>query len=452
MPRYRFGPYTLSPARRLLLRDGREVPLIPRYLDLLLVLVETRRQAVDRSRIFDRVWNDVVVSDGALTQAVRTLRRALGDDPRQPRFIRTVSRHGYQFIFAPVTEEDDGAPLPAPAPAPGQEEEAPAPGMAELAGRLLAAEAEEDSRDAAEALHAAGTAAALVALAGHPGEARARAWMREARWEVPGAGPVPILSGPAPAATLLHLVRLRARRAARLAGRRWGAAAAGGALAGIAAGLVEGALFLLLEPSRPAHQPVIYATIGALVGGIGAAGVGAGLSAAEALTRAHRRAGLMVAGALGGWAVGGVANLCGRWTLEGVFGGSLAGVGGAAEGLALGAGAGLGYALATTPLAGGGMAAPRGRARWRAVILAGLGCAGAAVLITLAGGNLGGASLDLLVRPVGEAPLGLAPLGRLLGESPPALRTHLLQGGFEGLLFGTGLAAGLTRRPARGIT
>ena len=90
--RYRFGELTASPSRRLLLRHGVEVPLIPRYFDLLLLLLERRHEAVTRQEIFDRVWSDVVVSDGALSQAIRTLRRTLGDDVREPVFIRTVSR------------------------------------------------------------------------------------------------------------------------------------------------------------------------------------------------------------------------------------------------------------------------------------------------------------------------------------------------------------------------
>src|SRR5262249_31720291 len=59
------------------------------------------------------VWSDVVVTDGSLSQGIRILRRALGDDPREPRFIRTLSRHGYRFIEPGVLEEDDTAPLPA---------------------------------------------------------------------------------------------------------------------------------------------------------------------------------------------------------------------------------------------------------------------------------------------------------------------------------------------------
>ena len=107
MPRYRFSEFILSPRRRLLVRNGREQPLIPRYFDLLVFLIERRSEAVHRRDIFDRVWSDVVVSDSALSQAIRTIRRVLGDDSREPRFVRTVSRHGYRFVFADVVEEDD---------------------------------------------------------------------------------------------------------------------------------------------------------------------------------------------------------------------------------------------------------------------------------------------------------------------------------------------------------
>src|SRR3990170_5477921 len=103
--RYRFAGFTLSPSQRALVRAGKEIPLIPRYFDLLLLLIARRNEAVHRQDIMDTVWKDVVVSDGALSQAVRTLRRTLGDDSREPLFIRTVSRHGYSFVFTGVVEE-----------------------------------------------------------------------------------------------------------------------------------------------------------------------------------------------------------------------------------------------------------------------------------------------------------------------------------------------------------
>jgi DNA-binding winged helix-turn-helix (wHTH) protein len=80
LPRYRFGDFVLSPRQRVLAKAGREQSLIPRYFDLLVLLVERRHEAVHRREIFDLVWHDVIVSDGALSQAMRTLRRTLGDD------------------------------------------------------------------------------------------------------------------------------------------------------------------------------------------------------------------------------------------------------------------------------------------------------------------------------------------------------------------------------------
>ena len=73
--RYRFASFVVSPSRRAVIRDGREVPLIPRYFDLLMLLIARRGEAIHRREILDTVWSDVVVSDGALSQAVRTLRK-----------------------------------------------------------------------------------------------------------------------------------------------------------------------------------------------------------------------------------------------------------------------------------------------------------------------------------------------------------------------------------------
>lgn len=135
MIRYRFSDFTLSPQRRLLVREGREVPLIPRYFDLLVLLIERRHTAVHRREIFERVWADANVSDSALSQAIRTIRRTLDDDSREPRFIRTVSRHGYRFVLPDVIEEeDDGAQPEEPLDATGGEDER----VAETIGSLWA--------------------------------------------------------------------------------------------------------------------------------------------------------------------------------------------------------------------------------------------------------------------------------------------------------------------------
>ena len=111
--RFRFADFEVSQRERRLRRQGRELPLIPRYFDLLVLLIERRPAVVTRRDIFDQVWGDVIVSDGALSQAIRTLRRTLGDDSREPAYIRTISRHGYSFAYADVREDtDDDRPGP----------------------------------------------------------------------------------------------------------------------------------------------------------------------------------------------------------------------------------------------------------------------------------------------------------------------------------------------------
>src|SRR5215470_17520792 len=171
--RYRFGDFTLCPSRRALYRGSAELPLIPRYFDLLLLLVERRQEAVHRRTIFDTVWSDVIVSDSALTQAVRILRRTLGDDPREPRFIRTVSRHGYRFVHPEVHEEaDEGAPelsTAAPQPAvptpPSSAADEVETALETLLRPGMGTEDDEAARlEAAVALHQSKTANTLARL------------------------------------------------------------------------------------------------------------------------------------------------------------------------------------------------------------------------------------------------------------------------------------------------
>ena len=317
-PRYRFADFTVSPSRRILLRAGTERPLIPRYFDLLLLLVTRRNEAVHRQEILDRVWKDVVVSDGALSQAVRTLRRTLGDDSRSPSFIRTLSRHGYRFVFADVVEEDDAAPLPLSDEIAGggpPDSDPWEPWLERLLEESsVATESDEEGdngrREAAEALHVLGTSETLRRLEGRQGTASARALLRDARWDVPTAGPVPLLGEPEGLLAAYYLLQLRLRRAVRLARRRWAAAATGGALAGWVSG-IAGAMLLRFGPGSEATDAVIVAlgVVGLAIGGIGAAGVGAGLAAAEALFRSFRRGALVLLGALGGGVVGAAGHL-----------------------------------------------------------------------------------------------------------------------------------------------
>jgi len=95
---YRFDQFLLDAANRQLWRDGEVVPLNSRYFDVLLLLISECGQLIEKQRIFDEIWNGVFVTDAALTQCIKDIRRQLGDDAANPRYIKTVPKHGYIFI------------------------------------------------------------------------------------------------------------------------------------------------------------------------------------------------------------------------------------------------------------------------------------------------------------------------------------------------------------------
>ncbi len=93
-----FGDFRLEPAERRLTRDGAVVEVSGRYLDALLLLARQPGELITKDRFMAEVWRGVPVTDEALTQCIRSLRKALGDRAGNPRFIETVPRHGYRFL------------------------------------------------------------------------------------------------------------------------------------------------------------------------------------------------------------------------------------------------------------------------------------------------------------------------------------------------------------------
>jgi DNA-binding winged helix-turn-helix (wHTH) protein len=342
--RYRFSEFTLSPQRRLLVRAGREVPLIPRYFDLLQLLIERRSEAVHRRDIFERVWADVTVSESALSQAVRTVRRALDDDSREPRFIRTVSRHGYRFVFPDVIEEEDD----------------------------------------------------------------------DTTWLTPAPGP--------PAAV------------AAVEAPRWTAIAMGAGLAGMVAGGVGGLMLAAAPESRaPIALAPVLAVIGAGCGAIGGSGVGAGLSLADKWERVPRVLALTAGGALGGGLVGVMVQWLVRWGLAALVGLDL-NVGGGLVGVAIGAAAGMGVAIAS------------GRRLPASALGLALCCGVTGLLLTLGGHPLAGGTIHAIADAAEGSRATLAPLGRLIGEPDFGPVTSAILAFGEAATFGIGVAWGLGRR------
>jgi Tol biopolymer transport system component/DNA-binding winged helix-turn-helix (wHTH) protein len=95
---YQFDTVVLRPRAFQVLRDGKPLPLEPKSIRVLVYLVEHRDRAVGKDELLSAVWQDTAVTDNALTRVVAQLRRELGDDARQPRYIQTIPTFGYRFL------------------------------------------------------------------------------------------------------------------------------------------------------------------------------------------------------------------------------------------------------------------------------------------------------------------------------------------------------------------
>ena len=288
--RYRFGDFLLDASNRQLWWGDAPVDLNARYFDALVLLVREHGRLVEKDRFFAEVWGDVVVSDSALTQCIKDVRKQLGDDAANPRFIETVPRHGYRFI-GPVE-----VVLPQAAP------EAGTPGGS--------------------------------AVASPP----------------PGEGAVPQAGSDARAdgEPSMGNAAQRSLRAAAL----WGSAGAlGGGFAGVLGGLLYGSA-LAYAPGEAqlgtASILIVLLSLNVLVGFVGGLGVSFGMAAVGWATNRSLR--WSIAGAaLGGLLVGGGTKLLGVDAFNLLFGRAPVGITGSLEGAALGVALALGARLGDGP-------------------------------------------------------------------------------------------------------
>lgn len=95
---YEFADFRLDAANRELLRRGEPVALVAKSFDVLLVLVQHSGMMLPKSRLIDMVWEDACVGENSLARAIADIRRALGEGPKERRFIATISGRGYRFL------------------------------------------------------------------------------------------------------------------------------------------------------------------------------------------------------------------------------------------------------------------------------------------------------------------------------------------------------------------
>jgi transcriptional activator of cad operon len=113
----RIGAWCLNPASGQISRDGETTRVEVRTIRLLLCLAEHAGDVVSIDDLLNQVWSDVTVAPDSVYQAVASLRRLLGDDPKKPTYIETVPRLGYRMV-APVSPWMDQSVAPATTDAP----------------------------------------------------------------------------------------------------------------------------------------------------------------------------------------------------------------------------------------------------------------------------------------------------------------------------------------------
>src|SRR4051812_14544744 len=140
---YTFGDVRVDLGRMAVTRGSTPIPLEPKAFDVLVYLLEHRDRVVAKDEILDAVWTGTFVTPNVLTRAVAQIRKALGDESQDARYIETLAKRGYRFI-APVTvsgagataAESPAAPAPPPPVQPARIRRIPAPIIA--AALLLA--------------------------------------------------------------------------------------------------------------------------------------------------------------------------------------------------------------------------------------------------------------------------------------------------------------------------
>ena len=103
---YDFGEFRFDARRRILQKNGEQIPLSSRICDLLIVLLQNEGRTIDHDELLDTVWEGTFVEQSNLKKSISALRQALGENPSENQYIKTIPRKGYCFV-APVKVEFD---------------------------------------------------------------------------------------------------------------------------------------------------------------------------------------------------------------------------------------------------------------------------------------------------------------------------------------------------------
>src|SRR3989442_810744 len=108
---YEFDQFRIDVTERLLLQEGTPLALPPKAFDILLTLVRQSGHVLEKRELIEADWPDTFIEENNLTQYISALRKALGDDRHEQRYIETVARRGYRFLASIRQVRDEGAEL-----------------------------------------------------------------------------------------------------------------------------------------------------------------------------------------------------------------------------------------------------------------------------------------------------------------------------------------------------
>jgi DNA-binding winged helix-turn-helix (wHTH) protein len=103
---FRIGDLLVVPAHLVVVRGGKEIKFEPRWMQVLVMLAEHAGETLSTERLLIDVWGSTFYDDSPVTKTISCIRKSIGDDSRNPRYIETVSKVGYRLI-APVTLQED---------------------------------------------------------------------------------------------------------------------------------------------------------------------------------------------------------------------------------------------------------------------------------------------------------------------------------------------------------
>jgi len=95
---YRFDNVRVDLQTFKVWRGGEQLPIEPKAFETLVFLINHRGRLVEKNELLDAVWKDTFVTPNSLTRVIARLRRALGDDAKEAKYIETAPTRGYRFI------------------------------------------------------------------------------------------------------------------------------------------------------------------------------------------------------------------------------------------------------------------------------------------------------------------------------------------------------------------